>query len=128
MSRTAVILRNLIGFTRGADRFDSNDVWHFVKHCLMPLGDLPGMMTLESYLQLAREIGDQAANGVPGTYIKERDNGEILVYWEPAPGKEGVFMAVVPVGNRGEIKTLFPPSDRKAYFDSQRTEGFRTLH
>lgn len=128
MSRVEFVLRNLIGFTRGTDRFDANDVWHFVHHCLMPWADMQGVMTVDDYLDIAREVGRKAADRLPGTFVKERDNDEILVYWEPAPGKRGLFMAVVPYETGGEIKTLFPPDDRKAYFDSQRTEGFRVLH
>jgi hypothetical protein len=128
VSRTAFVLKNLIGFTRGKDRFGANDVWHFVHHCLMPWADMRGVMTVDQYLDIARTVGRKAADGLPGTYVKERDNDEILVYWEPAPGKQGLFMAVVPVPTGGEIKTLFPPDERKAYFDEQQTEGFRVLH
>ena len=128
MSRTALILRNLIGFTRGSDRFDANDVWHFVHHCLMPHSKMRGVMTVDQYLAMAREIGRRAADGLPGTYTKERDNGEILVYWEPGPEKEGLFMAVAPIGTQGEIRSLFPPEDGKRYFDDQPVNGFRMLH
>ena len=120
--------KNLIGFTRGGDRFNANDVWHFVHHCLMPHTKMQGIMSVDQYLAMAREIGRRAADGAPGTYIKERDNGEILIYWEPAPKKQGLFMAVVPLGTRGEIKTLFPPQEGKDYFDDQRVAGFRVLH
>ena len=89
---------------------------------------MQGIMSVDEYLAMAREIGRLAADGRVGTYIKERDNGEILVYWEPAPKKRGLFMAVVPVGTRGEIKTLFPPEEGKNYFDDQRVTGFRVLH
>jgi hypothetical protein len=128
MSQTVLILTNLIGFTRGADRFDSNDVWHFVHHCLMPNASMPKVMTVDQYFKIGQEMGRRAAKGFPGTYIKERDNGEILVYWEPAPGKKGLFMAVAPIGTRGEIKTLFPPDEGKRYFDDQKITGFRVLH
>lgn len=128
MSQIAFVLNNLLGFTRGTDRFGANDVWHFFHHCMMPHADMHGVLTVDQYLEMAREIGRKAASKLPGTYIKERDNGEILVYWEPAPAKQGLFMAVVPISTGGEIKTLFPPDDRKAYFDDQKTDGFRVLH
>jgi hypothetical protein len=126
MSLVSMVLNNIIGFTRGTDRFDSNDVWHFVHHCLMPTADIPGIMTVSNYLQMGRELGRRAAFGLPGTYVKERDNGEILVYWKFGPS--GLFMAVKPLGGRGEIKTLFSPPEGKVYFDRQETVGFRVLH
>jgi len=96
----------------------------------MPSADIPGILTVNDYLALGREIARLAASGLPGTYTKERDNGEILVYWEPAAGLPGLFMAVSPIGTRGEIKTLFSPQEGKQYFDDQAISGFRrtTLH
>lgn len=38
-------------------------------------------------------------------------------------------MVVKPLDpRRGEIKTLFSPTEGKTYFDEQRIEGFRVLH
>ncbi len=128
MSQVAVVLTNIIGFTRGGDRFDANAVWHFLHHCMMPAADIPGVMTVDDYLAMGREVGRRAAWNLPGTYVKERDNGDVLVYWEETAGTPGLFMVVQPLGDRGEIKTLFSPQDGKAYFDAQQTEGFRVLH
>ena len=128
MSDVSTVLNNIIGFTRGADRFDANDVWHFVHHCLMPTADIPGVMTVKDYLEMGRELARRAALRLRGTHMKERDNGEVLIYWESGPSRPGVFMVVKPLGTRGEIKTLFAPDEGKDYFDQQETVGFRVLH
>ena len=94
----------------------------------MPSADIPGILTVDDYLELGREIGRRAARGLPGTYVAERDNGEIMVYWEPATELPGLFMVVSPLYTRGEIKTLFSPQEGKRYFDTQAITGFRTLH
>jgi hypothetical protein len=127
MSRLDFILRNIIGFTRGEVRFDSNDQWHFLKHCLMPWGDLTGVLTIREYLEMAREVGRKAASRLPGTYVRERVNGEIAVYWEPAPGRPGLFMVVAPCAAGGEVKTLFRPRRGKAQFDEDDPVGRRGL-
>ena len=49
MSRTALVLRNLIGFTRGKDWFRANDVWHFVHDCMMPWGSINNVLTVDSH-------------------------------------------------------------------------------
>jgi hypothetical protein len=49
-----------------------------------------------------------------------QDNNEVPVYWEPEPGRQGIFMVVHPTGvGSGEIKMLFSPNDMKRYYDLQ---------
>jgi hypothetical protein len=119
----AAILRNIVGFADGDNqRIENrhNDVWHWFKHCFGKHADLHHVMTLAEYLRIGKEIGTRAAQNSPGTYVKLRDNNEVLVYWEPEPGQQGIFMVVRPIGvGSGEIKTLFSPDDMKRYYDLQ---------
>jgi len=127
----STILKNITGFSAGSQASIENkynDLWHWFKHCFGFLGDTPHILTVEEYLRLAREIGLQAANNAAGTYVKVRENGDILVYWEPYGNIHGMFMVVQPDGPMaGEVTTLFSPEDGKRYFDFQEPAG-PTLH
>jgi hypothetical protein len=131
VANVSTILKNIVGFAAGNTgkiEHRHNDLWHWFKHCVGFLGDTPHMLTLQDYLRLGRDIGTKAATNVPGTFIKLRDNGEILVYWESAPGQRGIFMVVRPLGRTaGEMTTLFSPDEGKRYFELQ-GPIFATFH
>src|SRR5579864_7181294 len=91
------ILRNVTGFSEGTEtriEHHYNDLWHWFKHCFTFFGDTPHVLTVEDHLELAREIGRQAADNVPGTFVKVREDGDILVYWQPYGNRHGMFMVV----------------------------------
>jgi hypothetical protein len=117
----AFILTNITGFCAGSKiEQRHNDVWHWFKHCFGVLGDTQNVMSVREYLSIGREIGYRAAHNQHGTYVKVRQNDEIVVYWEPRLGQRGMFMVVRPLGTSvGEIVTLFSPDEGKRYFDFQ---------
>ena len=132
-------LQNIQSMTIGRERDERwNQFWHWIKHArpFMARGkvvrpaEIGGVPSEEAYLALAREICIAAARGENGTDIKvrevRREGGlfwvEWLIWYQPLGWQEGLFLVVKVLGSQGELKTMFPPEDGRAYFDDQAGE------
>jgi hypothetical protein len=108
-------LLNIVGF-RSAHFFDRRHYKHWGK-------DLHGITTDEDYLEVAGEVGRQAARRLPGTHVARRGNNDIIVYAATDFTKDhsenldgGVFMAVADQDAQGLLITLFAPDAGVNYF------------
>lgn len=72
------------------------------------------------------EICRQAAAGQPGTEIRSREktdgdawNRDYLIWYEPPGVSRGLFLVIKDCGEHGEVETMFPPTEGRAYFEQQ---------
>jgi hypothetical protein len=131
-------LSNVTHMARGHDAWNhyNNDLWHWFKHASplhfgnVSIGpEIAGINNPDQYVSAAREICRQAAAGDTGTEIKTRDRprGDLaicdyLIWYKPPGVLQGLFLVIKDCGEHGEIETMFPPVEGKAYFERQAGE------
>lgn len=112
-----------------------NRFWHWYKHAfptilngkIVKQAEMGRLPSDDAYLDLARDICRAAARGEEGTDVKVREVvredslfwHEWLIWYQPPGLRDGLFLVVKVVGTKGELKTMFPPEDGRAYFDRQ---------
>jgi hypothetical protein len=108
-------LLNIMGF-RSAHLFDRKHYKHWG-------GDLQGIATDDQYLEVARGVGKEAAQGVAGTHVARRGNNNLIVYAATTYTRSysnncdgGLFMVVEDAAGRGLLITLFAPDEGVKYF------------
>ena len=114
---TNPVLEKIVGFDTTYNR--ASEVHHYGSHFGK---DLSGVPTPDDYLALARRLAASAARGDPGTFVKERGNGDIAIYVDnhlcwPHSHIDGIYLVIRSRQNYGVLATMFAPDDGKAYFD-----------
>jgi hypothetical protein len=113
--------------------FHSNDLWHWFKHASplhfgkVSIGpEMAGVKNEDQYVAAAREICRKAASGHPGTEIRARErrqgdswSHDYLIWYEPPGVLQGLFLVIKDCGEHGEVETMFPPVEGRAYFERQ---------
>lgn len=113
------VLERITGLDTTYNR--ASEIHHYGSH----FGeDISGTPTPDAYLTLAQKLGISASSGVPGTHVKARGNGDLIVYVDTPLSRRhshlsGIFMAVRSRGTYGLLATMFAPRGGKAYFDAQ---------
>ncbi len=117
----------------------SNELWHWFKHAsalhtgnvaISP--EIAGVKNEDHYVAMAREICRKAAAGQQGTEVRIREkpggdvwNRDYLIWYEPPGVSRGLFIVIKDCGEHGEVETMFPPIEGRAYFEQQ---GGDVLH
>jgi hypothetical protein len=111
----------------------SNDLWHWFKHASgLNIGrvaippEIRGIRDEQAYVAAAREICARAASGHPGTDVRIRETSQgdaivrdYLIWFDPPGSPRGLFLVIKDCGDHGEVETMFPPVEGRAYFEGQ---------
>jgi len=108
-------LLNIKGY-RSSHYFDRKHYKHWGK-------DLREIVTDDQYLDLARQVGEQAARKHHGTHVARRGNNNLIVYATTPLTRVhsnncdgGIFMIVEDQRSYGLLITLFAPDEGLRYF------------
>jgi hypothetical protein len=113
-----------------------NDLWHWFKHAqpfilggMRRPAEMTGIKTEQEYVSLASAICRAAANGVPGTEVRLRTKvysdrlvQQYIVWCESSSQPRSLFIVVNDCGSHGELVTMFPPEEGRAYFEREQAE------